>query len=295
MRHDAALRRAGMDRQVLISYARHDIIKVTGLVRALRAERMHVWWDRELEPGHAWRRILLDKLHTVDAMIVCWSSHAAKSQYVHAEALLGLERALLVPIRIEPCQPPEPFSEIQTLNLIDWRFDRENVVFRSLLSAIHRNFEEIDAEERFQASLREITDLFRHLDLSAIKRDAHLGKAAAQNLLGHAFLVGVADLTKSLPDAQVWLERAAEQGVVDAMATLGTIHSLLIKPVDWPRALYWFERAAAHGHAASAHEASQIYGRGFEGVPKNIFLAQNYHLLAASLAEARRDAENERH
>jgi hypothetical protein len=186
---------------------------------------------------------------------------------------------------LEPCRPPEPFAEIQSIDLTGWQFEREHAAFRSVLSAVQHNLEEIEAEERFNATQREIAELFRRADLGAIKRDASSDNAAAQSLLGHAFLFGAGGMTKDMPKAILWLERAAEQGTVDAMATLGTIHSLLVTPADWTRALAWFERAAAHGHAASAQEASQIHARGFEGVPKNLLLAQRYRLLAASLAE----------
>ena len=271
-----------MRKDVFISYARADMPRVRSLVAALLLSEVQAWWDQQLEPGESWRRILLQRLSTVDGLVVCWTPSSIASTYVQAEANIGLDRALLIPVSLLACKPPLPFSEIQTIDLTSWQGDREDPQFHRLLKAIARVHHERKSMERFEAARRKLAQLFETIDLGRVRRDAEAGRPTAQSLLGHAFVVGVAALQRNVSEGLSWLRLAAEQGDVDAAATLGTAHALLVDPADWREAVLWFECAARLGHRDAALELAHIYATGFEGVPKNDELADWYTRLAVT-------------
>lgn len=61
---------------------------------------------------------------------------AAKSHWVYEEAESGRRRGILVPIRLEPVDPPLGFGSLQAGNLIDWEGDPASLAFRQLVEAI---------------------------------------------------------------------------------------------------------------------------------------------------------------
>lgn len=274
-----------MSRQVFISYARRDLTRVEPLVAALKLAAT-VWWDRELEPGEPWRRILLQQLSTIDAVVVCWTPAAAASDYVSAEARIALDRALLIPVKLEPCRPPPPFGQLQTLDLTQWRGGAEGSTFARLVTAIERNFHERQARDRLLAVEHRLRTLLGRLDTDRVRRDAEAGVSAAQSLLGHALVLGTKVLPRDLSTGMHWLECAARQGIADAAATLGTAYMLLADPADWPAAVYWLEHAAGLGHADASRELANIFASGYEGVERNLTLAAHYAALADSSLDA---------
>ncbi len=277
-----------MAREVFISYAHKDVALVRELIGGLSRSGVKIWWDKNLQSGDAWGRILLDRLSNADGLVVCWSAAAINSANVRAEAKLALDRALLLPVFLEVCMPPAPFEAIQAVDLRHWRGDCDDPAFKTLLAGIERNFAERNALERFRAAEKKLANLLSDMDFSKIMQDAVAGKPIAQSLLGHAYVIGTSRLAKNLPEGVSWLQKAAENGVADAAATLGTVYALLLEPNDWARAVRWYDHAARLGDAGAAAELARIYNTGFDCVEKNAVLAASYSELSATLAPARR-------
>lgn len=101
---------------IFVSYASED----RALVDALVAEGWSVWWDRDLVPGHAFDERIERALAAAYCVIVVWSEHSVASRWCRVEAGEGLERDILVPLRIDDVRPPLAFRGEQTASLVAW-------------------------------------------------------------------------------------------------------------------------------------------------------------------------------
>ena len=81
----------------------------------------------------------------------------------------------------------------------------------------------------------------------AVIRGARAGRAESQLALGRLYLFGSAGLPKSLPTALHWLDRAAQQGCVEAWQLIGN-HIPVDLARDSPQPVTgWYERAYDNG------------------------------------------------
>jgi len=107
---------------VFVSYARKDWPVAEALVKELQARGFDVWWDRELVGGGAFHSQLAEKLDAARAVVVIWSEHAARSDWVVGEARRALEAGKLVATRLPGVrfnQIPERFRDQQTEDVAD--------------------------------------------------------------------------------------------------------------------------------------------------------------------------------
>ena len=102
---------------IFLSYAREDEARVAGLVAALERQGWNVFWDRHLAAGSAWRSEIAEALHAARAVIVAWSARSVHSQWVIEEAEAGRQAGRLIPVLIDPVEPPLGFRGIQSANL----------------------------------------------------------------------------------------------------------------------------------------------------------------------------------
>ncbi|MDP7357239.1 MAG: toll/interleukin-1 receptor domain-containing protein [Pseudomonadales bacterium] len=105
---------------LFLSYASQDIERVKPLVAALEKCGWSVWWDRELVAGPSYEDRIEEALDAARCVVVVWSSHSIKSQWVRTEAHEGLDRELLVPLLIDDVKPPLAYRTAQTARMIDW-------------------------------------------------------------------------------------------------------------------------------------------------------------------------------
>jgi hypothetical protein len=91
---------------VFLSYAREDSARAEQIANGLQAAGMDVFWDNEIPPGTTWADYIESKLNQCKALIVLWSEHSTKSQWVREEARLGRDRGCLIPVLIDAAQPP---------------------------------------------------------------------------------------------------------------------------------------------------------------------------------------------
>lgn len=86
----------------------------------------------------------------------------------------------------------------------------------------------------------------------AIKQMAEQGNPLAQAKLASLYLLGRDGVDKNEALAADWMEKSANQGVVDAQVVMGALYDRGIGVVaDRDKATKWYEKAAAQGHGTS--------------------------------------------
>ena len=122
--------------EVFVSYARPDEAHAERVAEALRAEGFAVWRDDELPAHRAYADVIEERLNNARAIVVLWSAHSAKSQWVRAEAELGRGAGTLVQITVDGSMPPLPFNQIQCADLSDWGADGDCAGWRKLVTSV---------------------------------------------------------------------------------------------------------------------------------------------------------------
>lgn len=139
--------------QVFLSYAREDSAKAQQVAQALAAAGIEVFWDNEIPPGTTWADYIEQKLTQCKALIVLWSEHSTKSQWVREEARLGRDKGVLIPAMIDTSPAPFGFGEVQGANLADWNGDAEHPTWRRFVEAIRAAMTREPAPQRPQAAM----------------------------------------------------------------------------------------------------------------------------------------------
>lgn len=127
---------------VFISYKKEDAGRVLRLVEALRAEGFTVWWDHGIAAGAEWDRSIHQELYAAKVVVAIWTKASVAAPWVKEEALVGKNRGVLVPVKLDEVDPPLGFMMIQAANLVGWtgdRSDRRWPTFLNAVSAVARN------------------------------------------------------------------------------------------------------------------------------------------------------------
>lgn len=122
--------------EVFLSYAREDAARAEQVANALAAAGVDVFWDNEIPPGTTWADFIEAKLTQCKALIVLWSEHSTKSQWVREEARLGRDKGVLIPAMIDKSLAPFGFGEVQAANLSDWTGDPQHPAWRRFVDAV---------------------------------------------------------------------------------------------------------------------------------------------------------------
>ncbi len=123
---------------VFLSYAREDAARAEQVARGLAESGVDVFWDNEIPPGTTWADYIEQKLTQCKALIVLWSEHSTKSQWVREEARMGRDKGVLIPAMIDACQAPFGFGEVQAANLAGWNGDKDDPNWRRFVEAVVR-------------------------------------------------------------------------------------------------------------------------------------------------------------
>jgi len=123
---------------VFLSYAREDTVRAEQVAKGLAAAGLDVFWDNEIPPGTTWADYIEGKLNQCKALIVLWSEHSTKSQWVREEARMGRDKGVLIPVMIDASQPPFGFGEVQAANLANWNGEADNPNWRRFIDAVMR-------------------------------------------------------------------------------------------------------------------------------------------------------------
>jgi TPR repeat protein len=86
----------------------------------------------------------------------------------------------------------------------------------------------------------------------SIRQEAAQGSPQAQAKLAALYLLGREGVEKDEALAAEWMEKSANQGVVDAQVVMGALYDRGIGVMaDRDKATKWYEKAAAKGHGTS--------------------------------------------
>jgi hypothetical protein len=121
---------------VFLSYAREDSARAEQIARGLEAAGIDVFWDNEIPPGQTWADYIEQKLTQCKALIVLWSEHSTKSQWVREEARMGRDKGCLIPVMIDASTPPFGFGEVQAANLSSWNGEADHPGWRRFVDAV---------------------------------------------------------------------------------------------------------------------------------------------------------------
>jgi len=121
---------------VFLSYAREDSARAQQIAEALQSAGIEVFWDSEIPPGQTWADYIEQKLTQSKALIVLWSEHSTKSQWVREEARMGRDKGVLIPVMIDASSPPFGFGEVQSANLADWNGAPDHPQWRRFVDAV---------------------------------------------------------------------------------------------------------------------------------------------------------------
>jgi hypothetical protein len=121
---------------VFISYAREDRARAAQMAEALGREHVDVFWDTEIPPSQTWADFIEGKLRACKAVIVLWSEHSTKSQWVREEARMGREASKLIPVMLDNSPPPFGFGEVQGANLAGWNGKTADAEWERVVAAV---------------------------------------------------------------------------------------------------------------------------------------------------------------
>ncbi|MCQ8118708.1 tetratricopeptide repeat protein [Methylomonas rosea] len=86
----------------------------------------------------------------------------------------------------------------------------------------------------------------------SVKEMADRGNAQAQAKLASLYLLGREGFEKDEHKAAEWMEKAANQGLLDAQVVMGAMYDRGMGVIsDRDKATDWYEKAAKQGHATS--------------------------------------------
>lgn len=166
---------------VFISYKREEREKVVLVADRLRALGLDVWFDARLTTGHHFDREIDQHVRKARCVLVCWSESALSSEWVRAEATIGRERGVIVPLLIEVCSPPVPFNTLQTENLVGWGGEGDHEGWLRALTRISELVarDDLVAAER-ERGAREVETRRIHAMLEAQEREEEQARRAAE-------------------------------------------------------------------------------------------------------------------
>jgi uncharacterized membrane protein YhaH (DUF805 family) len=106
---------------------------------------LQVFWDTEIPPGQTWADYIEGKLNQCKSVIVLWSQHSTKSQWVREEARMGREKAKLIPAMLDGSPMPFGFGEVQAADLSTWNGQADHPQWRRLSQAVYTAVNGADA------------------------------------------------------------------------------------------------------------------------------------------------------
>ena len=127
---------AAASSDIFISYARSSEAHAMRIANALQALGYSVWWDEELPAHRAYSDVIEENLKSARAVLVVWSSDAAKSEWVRAEADLARQMHKLVQLSIDGALPPMPFNQVQCPALTNWKGDTDDRAWRKVEASL---------------------------------------------------------------------------------------------------------------------------------------------------------------
>ena len=124
--------------EIFLSYKSERRLAAEHLSEVLKCYGYSVWFDYELIKGADFAEQIDQKLRTAKAVIVLWCTMAVKSRWVKEEVHLAYELGRLLPIKIEPCEPPFGFRLAETIDLSLWDGSPRSAILDPLIDALEQ-------------------------------------------------------------------------------------------------------------------------------------------------------------
>lgn len=122
--------------QVFLSYDREDAPKARVIAQSLERAGHFVWFDLHIKGGAEYGKVIEEALEAADAVVVLWSTQSVQSAWVRDEAAAGRDKNCLIPILIEPINPPMGFRQYQNLDFSKWSGNGKPQRLADLLASI---------------------------------------------------------------------------------------------------------------------------------------------------------------
>lgn len=109
---------------VFISYSSKDRALAEALARDIEAAGWSVWWDPAIRAGENYRDVIVRELDAAKAVVVIWTKHSVKSEWVISEAGRAMRkpRDRYVAVReggLDEHDIPQPFNVRHAASLDD--------------------------------------------------------------------------------------------------------------------------------------------------------------------------------
>lgn len=92
---------------IFLSYSRSDRDVAERIQARLAEEGYDVFWDQNTPPGSDWDTWIRERLRNSRCVIVLWSRTSVVSPNVRHEAIIGRERAKLLPVMVDDLSPDD--------------------------------------------------------------------------------------------------------------------------------------------------------------------------------------------
>jgi hypothetical protein len=121
------------------SHADADRRAVIRLAELMIARGMSVFSSAatsEIPPGVDYQTMVRHYLERSTVILVCWSEHSTRSDWVNAEAEFGRSSGKLVACKLSACEPLPPFNTFQFEDLSSWSSERGQMSLARLLALL---------------------------------------------------------------------------------------------------------------------------------------------------------------
>ena len=204
---------------VFISYDRDDRERISKLVELLEAQGWSVFWDRDIPSGESWRSYLSAALERARCVVVLWTAHSIKSEWVAEEADVARQRRILIPVLLDPVAPPLGFRTVQAASLQGWPEVVDAAAIAELLQVIATILAK-PASPVAEPSPQP-TSVVAEVDRSAATSDATAIHRAPR--IPRRVAIAAALAVAILASASWWLVRGVWQGPTQTADTGGLV------------------------------------------------------------------------
>lgn len=130
---------------IFVSYKSEDRQRARILAEALERRGWPVWWDRDIQAGQAFRRVIAQALDDAACTVVLWTDLSVESEWVQEEAQEAKARKILVPVLLDEVRPPLGFGQMQSARLIGWTGEADDPMLDDLLRGVaaHLGLDEV--------------------------------------------------------------------------------------------------------------------------------------------------------
>jgi len=173
---------------IFISYAKEDRDKARELARLLEERHWTVWWDRQIEIGQSFDKVIERELRACSCAIVLWTTRSLESDWVRGEARSAARRHILVPILAEDVEPPLEFSALQAADLTSWTDVASHPEFEKVVRRIQQLAAGSRPEQTPAPRVRPVagSDRIRH---ASAHKESRLSPRSSSTRIGAAVVV----------------------------------------------------------------------------------------------------------